>query len=77
MLLIQLHRVQRGRRVTVGVEHLPQDGRETLVRKEIGTETSVSSIGGVGEVIYGRGLDVKVTVEKEKHASLGCKKEVG
>src|SRR5688572_6334976 len=48
MLLVQLHRVQRGRRVTGGVEHLPQDGRKTLVRKEIGTETSVSSIGGGG-----------------------------
>jgi hypothetical protein len=48
MLLVQLHRVQRGRRVTGGVEHLPQDGRKTLMRKEIGTETSVSSIGGGG-----------------------------
>jgi hypothetical protein len=37
MLLVQLHHVQRGRRVTGGVEHLPQDGRETLMRKEIGT----------------------------------------
>jgi hypothetical protein len=46
MLLVQLHLVQRGHRVTGGVEHLPQDGRETLVRKEIETETSVSSIGG-------------------------------
>jgi hypothetical protein len=34
MLLVQLH--------------LPQDGRKTLVRKEIGTETSVSSIGEGG-----------------------------
>jgi hypothetical protein len=48
MLLVQLHRVQRGRRVTGGVEHLAQDGRETLMRKKIGTETSVSSIGGGG-----------------------------
>jgi hypothetical protein len=48
MLLVQLHRVQRGRRVTGRVEHLPQDGRKTLVRKEIETETSVSSIGGGG-----------------------------
>jgi hypothetical protein len=48
MLLIQLHCVQRGCRVTGGVEHLPQDGRKTLVRKEIGTETSVSSISGGG-----------------------------
>jgi hypothetical protein len=48
MLLVQLHRVQRWRRVTGGVEHLPQDGRKTLVRKEIRTETSVSSIGGGG-----------------------------
>jgi hypothetical protein len=48
MLLVQLHRVQRGCRVTGEAEHLPQDGRETLVGKEIGTETSVSSIGGGG-----------------------------
>jgi hypothetical protein len=38
----------KGHRVAGGVEHLPQDGRETLVRKEIGTETSVSSTGGGG-----------------------------
>jgi hypothetical protein len=48
MLLVQLHRVQRGRRVTGRVENLPQDGRKTLVRKEIGTETSVSSTSGGG-----------------------------
>jgi hypothetical protein len=48
MLLVQMHRVQRGCRVTGGAEHLPQDGRETLVGKEIGTETSVSSIGRGG-----------------------------
>jgi hypothetical protein len=48
MLLIHLHHVQRGRRVTGGVEHLPQDGRKTLVRNEIGTETSVSAIGRGG-----------------------------
>jgi hypothetical protein len=46
MLLVQLHCIQRGRRVTGGVEHFPQDGRKTLVRKEIGTETSVSSTSG-------------------------------
>jgi hypothetical protein len=34
-------------------------------------------LAGVGEVISGRRLDAKVTVEKEKHASPGCKKEVG
>jgi hypothetical protein len=61
----------KGRRVTGGVEHLPQDGRKTLMRKEIETETSVSSIGGVGEVIYGRGSDAKVMVEERK-MSLGC-----
>jgi hypothetical protein len=64
MLLIQLHCIQRGRRVTGGVEHFPQDGRKTLVRKEIGTETSVSSTGGVGEVICRRVLDVKIMVEE-------------
>jgi hypothetical protein len=46
MLLVQLHRVQRGRRVTGGVKHFPQDGRKAIVRKEIRAETSVSSIGG-------------------------------
>jgi hypothetical protein len=65
MLLVQLYYVQRGRRVTSGFEHLPQHGRKTLVRKEIGTETSVSSTGGVGEVICGRGSDVKVMIEEK------------
>jgi hypothetical protein len=55
-----------GHRVAGGVEHLPQDGRETLVRKEIRTETSVSSIRGVGEVICGRASGVKVMVEEGK-----------
>jgi hypothetical protein len=48
MLLVQLHRVQRGRRVTGGVKHFPQDGRKAIVRKEVTTETSVSSTGGGG-----------------------------
>jgi hypothetical protein len=46
MLLVQLHRVQRGRRVTGGVKHFPQDGRKTIMRKEVRAETSVSSTGG-------------------------------
>jgi hypothetical protein len=45
---VQLHCVQRGRRVTDGVEHFPQDGRKTLMRKEIRNETSVSSTGRGG-----------------------------
>jgi hypothetical protein len=45
MLLVQLHRVQRGRRVTGGVKHFPQDGRKAIVRKEIRDETGVSSTG--------------------------------
>jgi hypothetical protein len=57
---------KRGCRVTDRVEHFPQNGRKTLVRKEIGTETSVSSIGEVGEVICVRGSEVKVMVEEEK-----------
>jgi hypothetical protein len=48
MLLIQLHRVQRGHRVTGGVKHFPQDGRKAIARKEVKTETSVSSTGGGG-----------------------------
>jgi hypothetical protein len=45
MLLVQLHRVQRGRRVSDGVKHFTQDGRKTIVRKEVRAETSVSSTG--------------------------------
>jgi hypothetical protein len=67
MLHVQLHRVQRGCRVFGGVEHLPQDGRETLVGKEIRTEMSVSSIGGVSEVICERGLDVNITTVERKN----------
>jgi hypothetical protein len=48
MLLIQLHRVQRGRRVTDRVNHFPQDGRKAIVREEVRAETSVSSAGGGG-----------------------------
>jgi hypothetical protein len=77
MLLVQLHHVQRGRRVTGEVEHLPQDGRKTLMRKKIETETSVSSIGGVGEVICGRGSDVKVMVEGRKICELELLKGSG
>jgi hypothetical protein len=65
MLLVQLHRVQRGRRVTGGVKHFPQDGRKTIVRKEIKAKMSVSSLAGVGEVICGRVSDVKIMVEEE------------
>jgi hypothetical protein len=46
MLLVQLHRVQRGRRVTGGFKHFPQDGRKAIVRKEVRAEMSVSSTGG-------------------------------
>jgi hypothetical protein len=66
MLLIQLHRVQRGRRVTCGVKHFPQDGRKTIARKEFRTETRVSSTGGVGEFICGRESKVKIMVEGKK-----------
>jgi hypothetical protein len=48
MLLVQLHRVQRGHRVTGGVKHFPQDGRKAIVRKEVRAETGVSSTGGGG-----------------------------
>jgi hypothetical protein len=46
MLLVQLHRVQRGRRVTGGVKHFPQDGRKAIMGNEVRAETSVSSTGG-------------------------------
>jgi hypothetical protein len=68
MLLVQLHRVQRGRRVTGSVEHLPQDVRETLMGKEIRTETSVSSIGGGGWSHLWKRIRCKgYGSEKEKH----------
>ena len=67
MLLIQLHCVQRGRRVTGRVKHFPQDGRKAIVRKEVRAEMSVSSTsGGVGEVICGRVSEVKIMVEGRK-----------
>jgi hypothetical protein len=78
MLLVQLHRVQRGRRVTGRVKHFPQDGRKAIMRKEVRAETSVSSTGGVGEVICGRVSDVRIMVEEEKIKDLGWfKKEAG
>jgi hypothetical protein len=46
MLLVPLHRVQRGRRVTGRVKHFSQDGRKAIVRKKIRVEMSVSSTGG-------------------------------
>jgi hypothetical protein len=48
MLLVQLHRVQRGRRVASGVKHFPQDGRKAIMGKEVRAKTSVSSTGGGG-----------------------------
>jgi hypothetical protein len=66
MLLIQLHRVQRGCRVTGGVKHFPQDGRKAIVRKEVRAETSVSFTCGVGEFICGRVSEVKIMVKGRK-----------
>jgi hypothetical protein len=72
MLLVQLHRVQRGRRVTGGVKHFPQDGRKAIVRKEVRAETSVSFTGGVGKFICGRGSDGKdYGGRKNKRAWMG------
>jgi hypothetical protein len=71
MLLIQLHRVQRGRRVTGGVKHFPQDGRKAIARKEVRTETRVSSTGGVGEFICGREPKVKIMAEGKRKRELG------
>jgi hypothetical protein len=48
MLLVQLHRVQRGRRVAGGVKQFLQDGRKAIVRKEVRAETSVFCTGGGG-----------------------------
>jgi hypothetical protein len=77
MLLIQLHRVQRGHGVTGGVKHFPQDGREAIVREEVRAETSVSSAGGGGEFIWGRVSDVKIMVEGRKIKSLDGLKRSG
>jgi hypothetical protein len=66
MLLIQLHRVQRGRGITGGVKHFPQDGRKAIVREEVRAKTSVSSLVGVGEFICGRASNVKIMVEGKK-----------
>jgi hypothetical protein len=41
------------------------------VRKEVETETSVSSTSGVGEIICGRGSDAKVMAEERKMKELG------
>jgi hypothetical protein len=60
MLLIQLHRVQRGRRVTGGVKHFPQDGRKAIMRKEVRAEMSVSSTdGGIRGKDYGGRKKIK------------------
>jgi hypothetical protein len=77
MLLVQLHRVQRGRRVTGGVKHFPQDGRKAIVRKEVRAEMSVSSTGGGRWGHLGKVSDVKIMVEEENKKSLGGLKEVG
>jgi hypothetical protein len=77
MLLVQLHHVQRCCRVIGGAEHLPQDGRETLVGKVVGTETSVSFVDGVGEVICERGLDINVMVVERENTCASVVKGVG
>jgi hypothetical protein len=59
MLLIQLHRVQRGHRVTGGVKHFPQDGRKAIMRKEVRAETSVSSAGRGGWIHLQKGIKCK------------------
>jgi hypothetical protein len=59
MLLIQLHHVQRGRRVTGGVKHFPQDGGKAILRKEVRTETRVSSTGGGGWIHLRKGIKDK------------------
>jgi hypothetical protein len=76
MLLIQLHCVQRGRRVTGRVKYFPQDGRKAIARKEVRTETRVSSTMGVGEFICGRESKIKIMVEgkKKKRARMILKK---
>jgi hypothetical protein len=77
MLLIQLHCVQRGRRVTGGVKYFPQDGRKAIARKEVRTETRVSSTGGVGEFICGRESKIKIMVEGKEKESPDDFKEKG
>jgi hypothetical protein len=67
MLLIQLHRVQRGHRVTGGVKHFPQDGRKAIMRKEVRTKTSVSSTGGGGWIHLRKGIKGKDYGGREKN----------
>jgi hypothetical protein len=76
MLLIQLHRVQRGRRVTGGVKHFPQDGRKAIARKEVRTETRVSSTGGGGWIHLRKGIKDKDYGgrKKKKRARMVLKK---
>jgi hypothetical protein len=71
MLLIQLHRVQRGCRVAGGVKHFPQYGRKAIARKEVRTETSVSSTDGVGEFICERESKVKIMVDGKRKREPG------
>jgi hypothetical protein len=66
MLLVQLHRVQRGRRVTGGVKHFPQDGRTPSGERKSELKRVSPPLAGVGEVICGRVSDVKIMVEEEK-----------
>jgi hypothetical protein len=66
MLLIQLHRVQRGRGIIGGVKHFPQDGRKTIVRKEVRAETSVSSAGGGGWIHLRKCIRCKDYGERKK-----------
>jgi hypothetical protein len=51
--------------------HFPQDGRKTIARKEVRTETRVSSTGGVGEFICGRESKVKIMVEGKRKREPG------
>jgi hypothetical protein len=66
MFLVQLHRVQRRRRVTGGVKHFPQEeGKPSRERKSKLKRVSPPLVG-VGAVICGRGSDVKIMMEGRK-----------
>jgi hypothetical protein len=71
MLLIQLHRVQRGCRVGGGVKHFHKmEGKPSRERKSELKRVS-PPLAGVGEFICGRESKVKIMVEGKRKREPG------